>query len=222
MRSGYGCISVLMLVITAVAAPAADEGADPESAPSSADSSLANPTEAHRWHLPRRNARDLPRHDTESHPDDWNPLAKPAGIGKTFLRDHRVTTDLFVMFFDQYASKVREGQHNYGTFAWRSVGDVALVKKSRMGASYLEWDMNGTLGLNYDQAVESLSSNGGHHLRRERKRLPHSSAMDELFWKQLSPRRRPGPAGRPHRPELPASIRTGSPTTPCSSCSRFR
>jgi carbohydrate-selective porin OprB len=137
--------------------------------------------------MPRRNTRELPRHVTESHPDDWNPLAKPAGIVKTFLRDHRVTTDLFVMFFDQYASHVREGQHNYGTFAWRSTGDVALVKKSRMGASYLQWDMNGTLGLNYDQGLESLSSNAGIISDANANVYPRTSAMDELFWKQVSP-----------------------------------
>jgi hypothetical protein len=187
MTSESGCIGVLILVIAAVAAPAAGEGADPTRAPSSPQSAPADATSAHRWHTPRRGAREIPRHVTESHPDDWNPLARPAGIAKTFLRDHRVTTDLFVMFFDQYATEVREGQHNYGTFAWRSVGDIELVKKSRMGTSYLEWDMNGTLGLGYDQAEESLSSNAGIISDANGNVFPHSSAMDELFWKQVSP-----------------------------------
>ena len=124
MRSGSGCIGVLILVIAAVTVPAAGEVADPTRVPSSPQSAPADATSAHRWHTPRRGAREIPRHVTESHPDDWNPLARPAGFAKTFLRDHRVTTDLFVMFFDQYATEVRDGQHNYGTLARRSVGDI--------------------------------------------------------------------------------------------------
>lgn len=187
MRIQCGCSVLLPLLVTAMAAFASDELDVTASLPPSAEPALARPTDAHRWHLPRRNARKLPRDATASHSEDWNPLAKPAGLAKSFLRDHRVTTDLFVMFFDQYASEVREGQHNYGTFAWRSTGDIALVKQSPMGSSYLEWDMNGTLGLNYDQAVESLSSNAGIISDVNANVFPHTSAMDELFWKQVSP-----------------------------------
>ena len=111
MRSELACLGVLILVMASALSTAADEAPAPASAPSTAEPSPVNPTAFHRWHLPRRNAREIPRDATGSHPDDWNPLAKPAGIAKTFLRDHRVTTDLFVMFFDQYASHVREGQH---------------------------------------------------------------------------------------------------------------
>jgi hypothetical protein len=187
MRSGHGCIALLIFLLAVVSAPAADEVVASASLPSSPESSLASPTDAHRWHLPRRNAREIPRDATESHPEDWNPLAKPVGAAKTFLRDHRVTTDLFVMFFYQYASEVREGQRDYGTFAWRSTGDIALLRDSPIGNSYLEWDMNGTLGLNYDQAVESLSSNAGIISDVNANVYPHTSAMDELFWKQVSP-----------------------------------
>jgi hypothetical protein len=187
MRMRSGCAGVLLFVAVVSTAAVAEESAAPAEAASSPVSAPANATSDHRWHMPRRNARQIPRDATESHPDDWNPLAKPAGIAKTFLRDHRVTTDLFLMFFNQYASEVREGQHNYATFAWRSMGDVELVKDSRIGASYLEWDMNGTAGFNYDQGLESLSTNAGIISSANANVFPHTSAMDELFWKQVSP-----------------------------------
>ena len=146
-----------------------------------------NPTAQHRWHTPRRSARPVSRSVVEAHPRDWNPLARPASKAKAFLKKVGITTDLFLMFFDQAATQVREGQHNYGTFAWNSVGDWEILSKSALGASYVEWNLNGTVGLNYNPGVESLSENGGIISVANNNVYPDGAALNELFWKQVSP-----------------------------------
>ncbi|MBW2419568.1 MAG: carbohydrate porin [Deltaproteobacteria bacterium] len=182
-----GGVAAWILIMAAVALPAADPGVAHAWIHSDSDAAPANPNAAHTWYTPHRSARKTTSDAPEIEAKDWNPLAKPAGIAKTFLSDHRVTTDLYVMFFDQYASNVREGQQNYGSFAWRSFGEVALVKESPVGESYLEWNLTGTVGLDYDQELESLSFNAGILSLANANVYPDSAAMDELYWQQVLP-----------------------------------
>lgn len=172
------CVVVLLGSLVPIAA-----GAQPAGDPNDPN----DPTERHRWHTPRRGARDLLRDVVEPVPGDWNPLSGPAGDAKAWLKEHGVTTDLFVTFFNQTATQVVEGQHNYATFAWRSLGDWKLLEGTAWGDSYLEWNLNGTVGLDYDESDESLSGNAGIRSIVNGNVFPDEAVVDELFWKQVSP-----------------------------------
>jgi porin len=125
----------------------------------------------------------------EAHPEDWSPLAKPAASAKGFLKQAgiTITTDLFVMFFYQRASDVQFGGRNLGSFAYRSVGDWELAKDTPLGDAFLEWNLTGAVGLSFDEEDESIA--GGFKLGDlsviNTNVYPDSSALDELFWKQV-------------------------------------
>jgi carbohydrate-selective porin OprB len=141
----------------------------------------------HRWHTARRGAREVARDAVDAAPGDWNPLARPAAAGKAWLRDVGITADLFVMGFYRVASELPQGNHDYGTFAWRTIGDWELVSSSRLGRSYVEWNLNGTVGVNYDEGKRSLSSTARMISNSNANVFPDTSALNELFWKQVSP-----------------------------------
>jgi carbohydrate-selective porin OprB len=123
----------------------------------------------------------------EAHPDDWNPLAGPAASGKRLLKQAGITTDLFVMFFYQRTSDVLFGGRNLASFAWRSVGDWEIAKDTPLGDSFLQWNLTGAVGLGFDEEDESLA--GGFKLGDlsviNTNVYPDTSALDELFWKQV-------------------------------------
>ena len=146
-----------------------------------------DPAGVHRWHTPRRGARPVPRNVTEAHPEDWNPLAGPAAWAKGFLKQGDVTTDLFVMFFYQWASDVLFGGRDFGSFAYRSIGDWEIVDDTPLGDSFLEWNLTGAVGLSFDERDESIA--GGFQIGDlsviNTNVYPDTSALDELFWKQV-------------------------------------
>lgn len=184
---------LLVVAFTLMCSVLLPEGARAEPGPGVAHEPAADtqtsdtPTTGHRWHTRRRGARQVLRDAVDAAPGDRNPLAGPAAAGKAWLKDVGITGDLFVMFFNQGASHVATGQHNYGTFAWRTIGDWKLLSGSRLGSSYVEWNLNGTVGLNYDEGRKSLSGNAGIISDANANVFPDTSALDELFWKQVSP-----------------------------------
>jgi porin len=123
----------------------------------------------------------------EAHPDDWSPLAGPAASAKGFLKQADITTDLFVMFFYQRASDVQFGGRDLGSFAYQSVGDWEIAKDTALGDSFLEWNIKGAVGLSFDE--EDESSAGGFKLGDQsvinNNVTPDTSALTELFWKQV-------------------------------------
>jgi len=148
------------------------------------------PEPEHRWHTPRRGARPLPRSQVEAHPDDWNPLSPPVAELKGWLKQVGVTSDTWVMLFYQAATRDPTGPNHYATFAWRTIGDLELFTGSPVGAGYLEWNLNGTVGMNYDEEEESLSINAGIVSTSNTNVFPNPAALDELFWKQVWPEER--------------------------------
>jgi len=155
-----------------------------------AGSAFAQPAEpgaAHRWHTARRGALETPRDAVERHPEDWNPLAGPAAEVKGFLKRGGITTDLFVMFFYQWASDVLFGGRDFASFAYRSIGDWGLLEKTALGDSFLEWNFTGAVGFSFDERDESIA--GGFQIGDasivNTNVYPDTSALDELFWKQV-------------------------------------
>jgi hypothetical protein len=141
----------------------------------------------HRWHTPRRGALALPRHEVEAHPQDWNPLARPAAHAKGFLKRGGITTDLFLMFFYQWSSDVLFGGDDFGSFAFRSTGDWEILSDTSIGDAFLEWNILGAVGFGFEPQDESIA--GGFQIGDlsviNTNIYPDSTALDELFWKQV-------------------------------------
>jgi len=120
-------------------------------------------------------------------PDDWNPLAWPMHRVKTALEGVGVFYELELAFMYQYANEVLTGERHFGTFAWRLLGDWEMIDSERFGQSYLEWNLLGTAGLNYDPALETLSENIGSVSYPNSNVYPDPGAINELFLAQVSP-----------------------------------
>lgn len=140
-----------------------------------------------RWHLPRKRSRDRPHDALEPDAPDWNPLSGPDRALKGFLKDHAITLDVDAAFYGQFASETETGKKNLGTFAWQSVGDWRLLHHDRLGTSYIQGTFLGSPGLDYDTSDQSMSANVGAISGLNSNVFPDPAAMDELFWKQVSP-----------------------------------
>jgi len=159
-------------------------------APRAAEAS--DPTEPHRWHMPRRGARDLPQDAAGPVHAEWNRVGHLANRGKEELQDWGITFDVDVDFFNQYASRVISGQQNFGTFSWRIMGDWSLVELedssrfSGLGRGYLSWNAFGTAGLGYDPGEQTLNGNVGSISTLNATVFEVGAVVDELYWKQVA------------------------------------
>ena len=94
--------------------------------------------------------------------EDWDAVGKAVNEGKAKLAEWGLRFDLDLDFFHQYASQVISGRQNFGTFAWRTLGDWKLVdlgkheRLSAIGKGYVGWTVFGTAGLGYDPAQVTL------------------------------------------------------------------
>jgi hypothetical protein len=68
---------------------------------SAAGSESADPTEPHRWHMPRRGARDLAQEAAGPVHAEWNRLGQLVNEGKSQLGDWGVKFDADLTVFDQ-------------------------------------------------------------------------------------------------------------------------
>lgn len=152
----------------------------------------SDPTDAHRWHLPRRGARDLAQDVVGPAHADWNRLGLAFNAGKEVLGDWGIRFDLDVDFFEQHASRVADGQHNFGTFYWRSQGDWQLVelaggdRLSALGKGFVAWNAFGTVGLDYDPDRVALTGNVRAVNPLNGTVFADGAVVDELFWKQVA------------------------------------
>jgi carbohydrate-selective porin OprB len=152
----------------------------------------SDPTEPHRWHMPRRGARRLPPDAVGPVHAEWNRLGHLANGGKEALEDWGIKFDVDLDFFNQHASRVVSGQHNFGTFSWRIMGDWKLFDLgssedlSAIGKGYLSWNAFGTAGLDYDPDRRSLTGNVGAVNTLNATVFDQGAVVDELFWKQVA------------------------------------
>ena len=151
-----------------------------------------DPTQSHRWHMPRRGARKLAQEAVAPVHAEWNRLGQLANSGKEHLQEWGVTFDVDLDFFYQHASRVVSGQKNFGSFSWRIMGDWKLFDLgssehlSAIGKGYLSWNAFGTAGLNYDPAQETLTGNVGAVNTLNATVFDQGAVVDELYWKQVA------------------------------------
>lgn len=156
--------------------------------PSEAD----DPMDAHRWHMPRRGARDLSRDVVGPAYEDWNKAGHVINDGKERLSSWGLLFDVDLAFFDQYANRVTTGQQNFGSFSWRVMGDAELLdlgetgRFALVGESYLGLTTYGTAGLGYDPAETTLTSNVGAIDALNATITEVGAVVDELYWKQVA------------------------------------
>jgi carbohydrate-selective porin OprB len=173
-----GVRSLLACAVLAGAAPPFAEASDP--------------TESHRWHMPRRGARKLAREVVGPEHADWNRLGQGVDAGKRKLGDWGLRFDVDLDFFDQHASRVVSGRKNFASFSWRVMGDWQLFDLgssehlSAIGAGYLGWNAFGTAGLNYDPVQETVTGNVGAVNILNATVFDQGAVLDELFWKQVA------------------------------------
>jgi len=117
---------------------------------------------------------------------DWNLLARPVTALQTRLEDAGITFTVDLAFIDQYADRVLRGQHNYGTFAWRTLGDWKLTSSERWGQGRLNWNLLGAVGLDYDTGSQTIDGNIGSVSVPHTNVVPDPAALDELFWTQIA------------------------------------
>jgi carbohydrate-selective porin OprB len=162
--------------------------ADGEASPPEA----TDPTQQHRWHMPRRGARKLAPAAVGPVHAEWNRLGHLVNAGKSELRDWGITFDVDLTFFDQQASRVESGRKNFGTFSWRIMGDAKLFDLrdsdhlSGLGRGSISWNTFGTAGLNYDPSEQTLSGNLGSISTLNATVFDSAAIVDELFWKQVT------------------------------------
>jgi porin len=181
--------SLLAPVLLCLAASAPAQPDDPALAPAERDAS-AHPTEPEPrpyWHLPRKRDWGFHIDPPDQGEPDWNPLSGPAQALKGALHDKGFRLDLDTALYDQHASDRATGDENLGTFAWQSVGDWQLLDSKRLGSSYLQFALLGSPGLNYDSDDRSMSSNVGSISGLNANVFPDPAALDELFFKHVSP-----------------------------------
>jgi porin len=141
--------------------------------------------------MPRRGARAVEPIVGPIH-EEWNQLGQGVHRGKQKLGDWGFRFDVDIDFFDQHASRVIDGQHNFGTFSWRIMGDWKLFdlddseRFSGIGRGFLGWTAFGTAGLNYDPAIETLTGNVGAVNVLNATVFDQGGVVDELFWKQVA------------------------------------
>jgi porin len=151
-----------------------------------------DPTGSHRWHMPRRGARDLPPDAAGPLHAEWNRLGHLVNAGKEKLQDWGIVFDVDLDFFDQYANRVISGRQNFATFSWRIMGDWNLFDLgdsdhlSGLGKGYIGWNAFGTAGLNYDPDEQTLSGNVGSISDLNGTVFPVGAVVDELYWKQVA------------------------------------
>ena len=159
-------------------------------APPAAEAS--DPTEPHRWHMPRRGGRELAQEVLGPVHAEWNYLGHLVNDGKAKLGDWGIRFDVDLAFFDQRASRVVSGQKNFGTFSWRVMGDGKLFdlgsseRLSAIGKGYWSWNAFGTAGLDYNPGEESLTGNVGAVNTLNATVFDQGAVVDELFWKQVA------------------------------------
>ena len=159
-------------------------------APSFADES--DPTDAHRWHMPNRGARDLSREILGPVHAEWNHLGHLMNEGKSKLGDWGLRFDVDLDFFNQHASHVATGQHNFGTFSWRVMGDWEFFDLensehfSAIGKDFLAWNTFGAAGLDYDASNQTLTDNVGSVNTLNATVFDKGAVVDELYWKQVA------------------------------------
>ena len=89
-------------------------------------SDAPDPSQEHRWHLPKRGARDQGREEAGPAHAEWNWLGGVVNRGKQKLVSLGFRFDTDLTFFYQYANQVVSGEQDFGTFAWRIMGDWEL------------------------------------------------------------------------------------------------
>jgi carbohydrate-selective porin OprB len=151
----------------------------------------SDPTEPHRWHLPRRGARNQAQEAPGPVHAEWNQLGQWVNTGKQQLADWGLRFDVDLTFFDQYANRVVAGRQNFGTFSWRVMGDwrvfdLSETDRSGIGKGFVGFTAFGTSGLGYDPAVESLTANVGAVNTLNATVFGYGAVLDELFWKQVA------------------------------------
>jgi carbohydrate-selective porin OprB len=174
-------VGLIAGVALAGVAPAAAYAAD-----------ASDPTEPHRWHMPRRGARKLAQEAVGPVHAEWNLFGQLVNDGKAKLGDWGIRFDVDLNFFDQHASRVIAGRKNFGSFSWRVMGDWQLFDLgssehlSAIGKGYLGWNAFGTEGLGYDPVEESLTANVGAVNTLNATVFSQGAVLDELFWKQVA------------------------------------
>jgi len=156
-----------------------------EAAEQAAAPAASKPSDRWRFHIPSRRTRQLAREILHAPFADWNPANRPLLVAKEKLADWGFLIDLDTGFFEQYASQVSGDDHNAGTYTWQLVGDFE-IKKWKLGDSYLEWTLFGSVGFDYD-AGESLSRRVGSISIVNSTVYPNGIALDELYLKHVSP-----------------------------------
>jgi hypothetical protein len=117
---------------------------------------------------------------------DWNPLSSPAWRLKGALRERGIRLDLSTAFYGEFATHTTD-EANVGIFAWDLVGDWELLHHEKLGTGYLQATLLGSSGLNYDPAERATTVSAGVISGPNANVYPDDAALDELFWKQVSP-----------------------------------
>jgi len=132
-------------------------------------------------------AEEPPKVPSEEPPPDWNPLSSPTSSLKTWLAGRRVSYQLDLGFTYQYASEVRYGTSSFATLPWRLLGDWQAIDSDRLGQTFLEWNLLGAVGLNYDLREEGVAYNVGSISYPNTNVYEDPFAINELFLAQVSP-----------------------------------
>lgn len=168
--------SVAPLVLFAVSSPAI----------------AADPTDAHRWHLPHRGATLLAQDAVGPVHAEWNLLGESVNLAKSRLADWGIRFDVDLDFFNQYATRVAMGRKNFASFSWRVMGDWQAFDVSEatsaawLGKGFLAWNAFGTEGLDYDAVEQTLTGNVASVNVLNATIFDQGAVLDELYWKQVA------------------------------------
>ena len=140
----------------------------------------------HRWHAPRKAARNAPRRTPEPAPH-LDALSKLAQQVKHDLEAHGITQDLDVGVIYQHANPNGAPTEDESTATWQSVGDWALTEPADgEGTFYLSWIAFGAKGLGHDTDDGNLSGLIGSISDLNSTDWPNAAIVDELALKYVS------------------------------------
>ncbi len=162
--------ALALVTLTVAARTSAEEGAKPGSAPG--DRVMTHATE--RVHPTKKRGLWRIRTAVDDSEDGLDRFQK-------WLHDRDVLLGFDVAFYDQYASRVREGRKNAATFAWQLFADYELVDWKDAGELHVTGTFLGTIGADYDARTDPLSTRIGSISVVNGNVYPDAIAVDELY-----------------------------------------
>ena len=107
--------------------------------------------------------------------------------GHEWLEERGILGSVDIALMNQYANRTNYGGNNAATFAWQIFVDYELLNWKDVGSFHIGGTVLGSVGMDYNEAQESLSERTGSISILNGNVFPHGVALDQLYLQYLDP-----------------------------------